>query len=142
MCIPLPLHRPPPTWHLNLHIERHVNPLRHLSLGHSATWTVSNRICSGLVSLTTQRCKPHTHLATCDTTNKIRKSRGYLHHPSSQQAMPMTTIDYRLHQRLQAFFAYEKLKSVLQVLSSRTHIHIHMHMKLHDKLPKEVKSLI
>lgn len=109
--------------HLSLQVERHVNP--HLSLGHSATWAVSNRICSGLMSLTTQRCKPHTHLATCDTMAIRKRMLGYLHHPSSRPAMPMTTIDYRLRQRLQAFSAYEMLKSLLRVLSSLIDIGTH-----------------
>lgn len=133
-----PSHPPPRLApQLHLHIERHVNPLRHLSLGHSATWiAVSNRICSGLVSLTTQRCKPHTHLATCDTAETLIRKESWIpvwwYHPSSQQATinddyRLPTLDSRLQrererERLQAFFAYEKLKSVLQALSSRTYI--------------------
>lgn len=82
-----------PFWHLSLHVERHVNP--HLSLGHSATWAVSNRICSGLMSLTTQRCKPHTHLATRCDTMAIRKRMLRRSTPPKQQASNASD-DYRL----------------------------------------------
>lgn len=88
VCIPPPLLAPQLTCRTTRQSPLVTWPLSDL-------WAVSNRICSGLMSLTTQRCKPHTHLATRCDTMAIRKRMLRRSTPPKQQASNAND-DYRL----------------------------------------------